>query len=95
MQIVLNPNHETGFVLHSIFLNLARENNWGRILGVNIDDRLKEIKERHKELGPTIDSQWAAQPRPAPMSDEISEAQKLKIELAELQHSYLKHPAKR
>jgi hypothetical protein len=61
---------------------------------MNIDDRIKEIRDRLKELGPVIDKQWAAQPRPSPMSNEIAEAEKLKLELAELGHSYLKHPTK-
>lgn len=62
---------------------------------MNIDDRIKAIRDRLKELEPIIDKQWIAQPRPAPMTDEIAEAEKLKLELAELQHPYLKHPTKK
>ena len=61
---------------------------------MNIDDRIKEIQDRLKELEPIIDKQWAVQPRPAPMSNEI-EAEKLKLELAEIRHSYLKHPTQK
>ena len=59
---------------------------------MNVDDRIKEIRDRLAELGPTVDQQSTAQPRPAPMTNEIAEAEKLKLELAELQHSYLKGP---
>ena len=61
---------------------------------MNMDARIKEIRDRLKELEPIIDKQWVAQPRPAPMSNEIAEAEKLKLELAELGHSYLKQPTK-
>jgi len=58
-----------------------------RLLSMNIDDRIKEIRDRLKELEPIVDKQWAAQPRHAPMSDEIAEARKLKLELTGLEHS--------
>ena len=62
---------------------------------MNIEDRIKEIRDRLEQLEPITDKQWAAQPRPAPMSNEIAEAEKLKLELAEIQHSYLKHPTQK
>ena len=59
---------------------------------MSIDDRIKEIRDRLEQLGPVVDRQSNAQPGPAPMTNEIAEAEKLKLELAELQHSYLKRP---
>ena len=69
-------------------MSYVKGGNLRRLLSMNIDDRIKEIKDKLKEL------EIASQPQPAPMSTEIPEAQKLKIELAELEHSYLKRPTK-
>ncbi len=49
------------------------------------DQRIRDIRDRLFELEPIINKQFAVDPGPAPMTTEMLEAEKLKLELAELQ----------
>jgi hypothetical protein len=49
------------------------------------EEKIETIRFRLSELQPLIDKQIAAQSGPEPMTTEMLEAEKLKIELLELQ----------
>jgi hypothetical protein len=48
------------------------------------EERIKEIRRRLDELEPLIARQLAKDPGPSPMTTEMAEAEKLKIELKKL-----------